>query len=185
MPDPTPYLPNVPKYDYQALTGEERRAIIINDLPNAINQGINQTQALLGYREVGLGIRPEDFNPTFKQVSQDMASRAVPGITQAWQIPLTDDTTNWARSPLEGNSTYRYKENVEISFFDTASGEVITRLHAVYHNEPLTVGEIQAEALSFYAEESNAEVYQREALSASLSQSFINTSFVTNTSQQP
>src|SRR5258708_38229564 len=47
------------------LTPEQRRDIVTNDLPNAINQGVGVTEAREAYRSVGLGMQNLAFGQLY------------------------------------------------------------------------------------------------------------------------
>lgn len=180
MPDPI-YIPNVDPLP----VGQRPRGYVLTtieaDLPNAINAGLNQTQAFNAYKEAGLGANYPAFRQLYNDTVAAMSVDRKPNVIQAQYLPLTSDVVDWNREQLSGTKmTYRYKEEVNIAFYDTNTGQMELKLHALYHNDPMTIAEIQSEALAFYQDEAAASNYQRESVSAALYKSFQNADFVTS-----
>lgn len=173
------YIPNV-----NELLEERPRGYVLSviraDLPNAINAGLNQTQAFRAYVDAGLGPNKNAFQALYNEVKAQMTSSHISGQQQAFEVPLTSDSLDWDRSTLAGKSNYRYKEVFDAAVYDNNTGEIRNQVLAYYHNEPMSIAELQAEALAYFQGESVGTSSERVVLSASLSETFINRNFVSD-----
>lgn len=176
--EPEPYVPNVVN-----LEGKRPRGYVLEvirgDLPNAINAGLNQTQAFEAYKEAGLGANYPAFRAIYNDVKAQMASEAVAGKLLPGEVPLTDSSLDWQRDKLAQNSDFRYKEAFNATVYNNFTQQVEQETLFFYHNEPMTVAELQSEALAYYQEHGDVTTTQKTVLSASLSQSFLQTRFIT------
>ena len=176
---PPNYIPNV-----NELEGERPKGYVLEviraDLPNAINAGLNQTQAFNAYVEAGLGPNYPAFRALYNEVKAQMSSEASANPNSPGLLPLTSDEVDFQRQALAGKSYYRYKEVFNAAIFDNNTGEIRNETLAYYHNEPMTVQELQAEALNYFNSEAVSTTSAKTVLSAALAESFTNQNFVTN-----
>jgi hypothetical protein len=176
MQNPADYIPNIEPFDISPRPRGLNVAIVTADLPNAINQGVSANAAYRAYQEAGVGMNRANFLSLYADIKSQLSGP----INRPDQLLLSELTSANGQTPLEHESKYRYKEVLNIAVFDNVTGEVATRLHAVYHNEPMTVEEAQQEALAFYQEGSTTPGSSKTALAASLQMSFLNQHFVSS-----
>lgn len=173
MVEPQDYYPDIQVLPDELMTPDVRRSIIEVDLPNAINAGLGVTAARNLYKSIGVGINNTAFGNLYEQVKARITESANP----VHALDLDEVVADSQREALNWQSKNRYLEQFEVSFYDDSTGDVTTSFYRYYHNDVVTIGELQQRIIELFTEQAEISGSPVAVLAANLDRSFINSRF--------
>lgn len=128
----------------EPIDARQRRELVRNILPELINRGYTQNQALQEFRSRELGIKYQEFNRIYAEITG--YEKEKPGYLSVRRNYIPSDsafqeaTYNWSKR--------KYRIDVEFEELDEQSGEVQYSIRSYYFDNKRTRAEIEGEILS-------------------------------------